>query len=57
MLAASLPEGSSYQVPHTPIARSGLPVEIGSTLAFLLSDESKFTTGAIYSVDGGWSAI
>jgi len=40
----------------TPIARYGKPEEVGSTLAFLLSDESVFISGAIFTVDGGWTS-
>ncbi|KIV87585.1 hypothetical protein PV11_03119 [Exophiala sideris] len=36
------------------IKRKGKPEEIASVVAFLLSDESTFVTGAIWNVDGGW---
>lgn len=39
-----------------PLGRIGLPVEIAATVAFLLSDESSFTTGALFPVDGGYIA-
>ncbi|HET6724046.1 MAG TPA: SDR family oxidoreductase [Chitinophagaceae bacterium] len=39
-----------------PLGRIGLPEEIAATAAFLLSDESSFTTGALFPVDGGYIA-
>jgi NAD(P)-dependent dehydrogenase (short-subunit alcohol dehydrogenase family) len=36
------------------LGRSGKPEEVASLIAFLLGDESKFITGATYSIDGGW---
>lgn len=36
--------------------RIGQPEEIASLIAFLLSEESSFTTGAVYTSDGGFSA-
>ncbi|HET9432203.1 MAG TPA: SDR family oxidoreductase [Chitinophagaceae bacterium] len=38
------------------MGRIGLPEEIAATAAFLLSDESSFTTGALFPVDGGYIA-
>ncbi|KAF2269914.1 3-oxoacyl-reductase [Lojkania enalia] len=40
-----------------PVAlrRSGKANEVASLIAFLLSDESTFITGASHSVDGGWN--
>ncbi|KAM0695861.1 hypothetical protein Q7P36_004343 [Cladosporium allicinum] len=39
----------------TPINRLGTSDECGNLIAWLLSDESTFVTGATYSVDGGWA--
>jgi NAD(P)-dependent dehydrogenase (short-subunit alcohol dehydrogenase family) len=36
------------------LKRPGQPGEAASLIAFLLGDESKFITGATYSIDGGW---
>ncbi len=37
----------------TPLRRPGTPEEIGSVVAFLLSDDAAYVTGEVVSVDGG----
>ncbi len=37
-----------------PLGRIGQPIEIARTVRFLLSDDSSFTTGALFPVDGGY---
>jgi NAD(P)-dependent dehydrogenase (short-subunit alcohol dehydrogenase family) len=38
----------------TPLGRRGTPEEIGNAVAFLVSAESSFVTGATLVVDGGF---
>jgi len=38
----------------TAIKRLGSPEEMAKTIAFLLGDDSSFTTGATVVADGGW---
>ncbi|KAK7540815.1 uncharacterized protein J3D65DRAFT_616600 [Phyllosticta citribraziliensis] len=40
---------------QTPIKRIGTPQEVAGLIAYLLSDEAGFITGATYSIDGGWA--
>lgn len=38
-----------------PMGRLGEPGEIAALAVYLASDESSFTTGTVYVIDGGWS--
>jgi NAD(P)-dependent dehydrogenase (short-subunit alcohol dehydrogenase family) len=40
-----------------PMQRMGTPEDIAPSVAFLLSDDSKYITGQNLIVDGGWTAI
>ncbi|OAL44232.1 oxidoreductase [Pyrenochaeta sp. DS3sAY3a] len=59
-LLKSTPTTSSSATTQTylslPLQRKGEAIEVAKTIAFLLSDESSFTTGVVYSVDGGAAA-
>ena len=41
---------------HTPFARFGNPDDLSGTLVWLCSDASRFVTGIVVPVDGGFSA-
>lgn len=39
-----------------PLGRLGNPIELGSVVAFLASEQASYVTGAVYQVDGGYIA-
>lgn len=40
-----------------PMNRYVNPEEVARTILFLASDEARYTTGSVYTTDGGWSAV
>jgi NAD(P)-dependent dehydrogenase (short-subunit alcohol dehydrogenase family) len=44
-------------IEHTPLGRFGTPDELIGTMLFLLSPASRFVTGIVVPVDGGFSAF
>lgn len=43
-------------IARQPMGRIGKPEEIAALALYLGSDESSFTTGQTFAIDGGWSA-
>ena len=43
-------------IEHTPMGRFGVPEDLDGALLFLSSDLSKFVTGTVVNVDGGFAA-
>lgn len=43
-------------VDHTPFGRLGVPEELTGTMIWMLSDASRFLTGEVVVVDGGFNA-
>ena len=51
-------DGPHAEANRAPLAirRHGTPEEVAGLVAYLASDEAGFITGAVYNIDGGWSA-
>ncbi|MGH1502274.1 MAG: SDR family NAD(P)-dependent oxidoreductase [Acidimicrobiales bacterium] len=49
--------GRAYITDNTPMGRPGQEGELDGALLFLLSDASRYVTGQVVFVDGGWTAI
>jgi len=43
-------------IEHTPMGRFGTPEDMNGALLFLCSDMSKFVTGIVINIDGGFGA-
>ena len=51
----TLTERGNLVIKNTPFDRFGDPEELNGALLWLLSDDSKFVTGTVVNVDGGFS--
>ena len=53
----SYTERAKKIIAHTPFARFGRPEELLGTVHYLISDASRFVTGTVALVDGGFDAF
>jgi len=53
----SLTQRGQQIINHTPMHRFGDPDDLSGTLLWLASDASRFVTGIVVPVDGGFSAF
>lgn len=53
----SFTDRGNLVIKQTPFKRFGIPNELEGALVWLLSDSSKFVTGTIINIDGGFSAF
>ncbi len=57
-LSPGAPEQAKEQLAASiPLGRYGVADEVARLMLFLASDESRYCTGGVYSVDGGMSAV
>ncbi len=56
LTANQAPELNKIVIDNTPMGRGGEPEEIAYGVAFLVSDEASFITGAELTIDGGYLA-
>jgi NAD(P)-dependent dehydrogenase (short-subunit alcohol dehydrogenase family) len=53
----SLTDRGAAIIAHTPMARFGEPDDLVGTVTWLASDASRFVTGTVVAVDGGFGAF
>jgi NAD(P)-dependent dehydrogenase (short-subunit alcohol dehydrogenase family) len=55
MAPVDRPEFRRHWIDDTPMQRYALPDELGPTLVYLASDASRFMTGSVLVIDGGYT--
>ncbi len=57
MTAWVTPDEHAALLETIPLRRAGEPDEVAEVIVFLASDRARYTTGAVWSADGGMTAI
>lgn len=55
MAPVDRPEFRRYWIEDAPMQRPALPEELGPTMLYLASDASRFMTGSVLVIDGGYT--
>lgn len=55
MMSDFSPEDKAILCDQTPLCRLGTPDDVAELASFLASDKSKFITGQVFGVDGGFA--
>ena len=55
MAPVDRPEFQRYWIEDTPMRRYASPEELGPTMVYLASDASRFMTGSVLVIDGGYT--
>ena len=51
----SFEEAREISMARVPMGELGLPIDVAYLILYLASDESRYATGAPFSIDGGWN--